>query len=1069
MNEIQRSMVEVSLSENHSHHQSNDDEEALKWAAIEKLPTYDRIRTSILKYALEHDQQSDGKMVVLKEVDVRKLGMDERQKLIDSMFKVAEEDNERYLRKLRERIDRVGIQLPNVEVRFEHLTVEADCYVGTRALPTLPNVARNISESALGLLGIHWTKRQTLKILKDVSGIIKPSRMALLLGPPSSGKTTLLLALAAKLDSSLKVGGEITYNGYKLNEFVPQKTSAYVSQNDVHVGEMTVRETLEFSARCLGVGIQHELLSELVRREKNAGIYPDAELDLFMKATAVEGSSSSLFVDYILKILGLDICKDIIVGDDMKRGISGGQRKRVTTGEIIVGPSKALFMDEISTGLDSSTTFQIVKCLQQIAHFNGTTILMSLLQPSPETFDLFDDVILISEGHIVYQGPRDYILEFFETCGFKCPERKGIADFLQEVTSRKDQEQYWEDRSKPYRYIGVEEFSIRFKQFHVGLQLQNELLIPFEKAPIHKEALVFKKYSVPQMELLKANFYKEWLLIKRNSFVYVFTTVQIIVVAFVGATVFIRTNMHLRNEEDGAIYVGALVFSMVVNTFNSYGEVPFIISRLPVFYKHRDLLLHPAWTFTLPNVLLRIPISMFISFVWMIVAYYTIGFAPEASRFFKQLLLIFLLYQMANAMFRFIAAVCRTNSISSTIGSFTLLLVFLLGGFIVPRGRIPIWWGWGYWISPLTYAFNGMAVNEMFAPRWMSKLASDNTTRLGVAVLGNFDVFPERTWYWIGVAGLLGFAILFNLLFTLALMYLNPIGKAQVTISDEAANEMNTEIESGSLNLRNSLSSSDKVNKGEIAIVQMSSQLARNELNEVAEPAPESFHVVTPKRGMILSFVPLALSFDSVNYYVDMPTIFVDESIPGVPNIDEKYNPATWVLDVTSVACEVRLGIDFAEKYKSSSLYQDDSTDLHMIIGAMYSAVMFIGICNCASVLPVLSIERTVFYRESAAGMYSSLPYALSWRIPIWWSWYYWICPVAWTIYGLTISQYGDVEDTIEVPGMVPDPTIKWYIKHQFGYDSNFTGPVAVVLVGFTVFFALMFAHCIRALNFQTR
>lgn len=100
---------------------------------------------------------------------------------------------------------------------------------------------------------------------------------------------------------------------------------------------------------------------------------------------------------------------------------------------MIVGPTKRLFMDEISTGLDSSTTFQIVKCLQQIAHLTEATIFMSLLQPAPETFELFDDIILLSEGQIVYQGPREHVVEFFESCGFSCPERKGIADFLQEV------------------------------------------------------------------------------------------------------------------------------------------------------------------------------------------------------------------------------------------------------------------------------------------------------------------------------------------------------------------------------------------------------------------------------------------------------------------------------------------------------------------------------------------------------------------------------------------------------------------------------------------------------------
>ena len=102
-------------------------------------------------------------------------------------------------------------------------------------------------------------------------------------------------------------------------------------------------------------------------------------------------------------------------------------------GEMIVGPRKTLFMDEISTGLDSSTTFQIVKCIGNFVHQMDATVLMALLQPAPETFDLFDDLLLLSEGYVVYQGPRAEVLEFFESIGFKLPPRKGVADFLQEV------------------------------------------------------------------------------------------------------------------------------------------------------------------------------------------------------------------------------------------------------------------------------------------------------------------------------------------------------------------------------------------------------------------------------------------------------------------------------------------------------------------------------------------------------------------------------------------------------------------------------------------------------------
>lgn len=139
-------------------------------------------------------------------------------------------------------------------------------------------------------------------------------------------------------------------------------------------------------------------------------------------------------MDLYFQILGLDICAETFVGDALRRGISGGEKKRLTTGEIVVGPIKTLFLDEITNGLDSSTAFQIVACLQQFVHMTDATLLVSLLQPSPETFQLFDDIILMAQGKILYHGPCDQVLEFFENCGFKCPPRKAVVDFLQEVT-----------------------------------------------------------------------------------------------------------------------------------------------------------------------------------------------------------------------------------------------------------------------------------------------------------------------------------------------------------------------------------------------------------------------------------------------------------------------------------------------------------------------------------------------------------------------------------------------------------------------------------------------------------
>uniref|UniRef100_A0A0E0EQU6 ABC transporter domain-containing protein n=1 Tax=Oryza meridionalis TaxID=40149 RepID=A0A0E0EQU6_9ORYZ len=401
-----------------------DDEEALRWAALEKLPTYDRARTAVLA-------MPEGE---LREVNVQRLGPQERHALLQRLAWVGD-DHARFLSKFKDRVDRVGIELPTIEVRYENLNVEAEAYVGSRGLPTILNTYANVLEGLANTLHITPNRKQKISILHNVSGIIKPHRMTLLLGPPGAGKTTLLLALAGNVPSGLKVSGQITYNGHTMDEFEPRRSAAYVSQHDLHMGELTVRETVNFSAKCQGIGHRYDLLMELSRREKEENIKPDPEVDIYLKAAATGEQKAEVVTNHILKVLGLDICADTIVGNNMLRGISGGQKKRVTTAEMIVTPGRALFMDEISTGLDSSTTYNIVDSIRQTIHIVGGTAVIALLQPAPETYELFDDIILLSDGQVVYNGPREHVLEFFESVGFKCPERKGNSSSVQPVVS----------------------------------------------------------------------------------------------------------------------------------------------------------------------------------------------------------------------------------------------------------------------------------------------------------------------------------------------------------------------------------------------------------------------------------------------------------------------------------------------------------------------------------------------------------------------------------------------------------------------------------------------------------
>lgn len=688
-------------------------------------------------------------------------------------------------------------------------------------------------------------------ILDNVSGIIRPSRMTLLLGPPSSGKTTLLLALAGRLGSDLNMSGNITYNGHNLNEFVPQRTSAYVSQQDWHAAEMTVRETLEFAGHCQGVGIKYDMLMELLRREKNEGIKPDEDLDIFMKALALEGKQTNLIVEYILKILGLDICADTLVGDEMIKGISGGQKKRLTIGELLVGPARVLFMDEISTGLDSSTTYQIIKYLRHSTHaLDGTTI-VSLLQPAPETYELFDDIILISEGQIVYQGPRNAAIDFFAAMGFRCPQRKNVADFLQEVMSKKDQQQYWHPCDSPYRYMSVPKCVDAFNSFYVGKRLYEELAVPYNSLRHHPASLSTSSYGVKRFELLKANFAWQLLLMKRNSFIYVFKFVQLLLVAFITMTVFFRTTMHHRSIDDGILYLGALYFAMIMILFNGFTEVSLLITKLPVLYKHRDLHFYPPWTYTLPSWLLSIPTSLVESGMWVAVTYYVVGYDPQITRFISQFLLLFFLHQTSLALFRVMASLGRNMIVANTFGSFAMLVVMILGGFIISKDSIPVWWIWGYWISPLMYAQNAISVNEFLGHSWNKKLAKYNVS-LGEAVLKGYGLFAESYWFWIGICALFCYTVIFNILFTLFLTYLNPLGKQQAVVSKEELQER------------------DRKRKGEGLFVELRSYLHESMLTETNGKE---------RKGMVLPFEPLFMCFTEINYYVDVPVELKQQGI----------------------------------------------------------------------------------------------------------------------------------------------------------------------------------------------
>jgi len=185
---------------------------------------------------------------------------------------------------------------------------------------------------------------------------------------------------------------------------------------------LTTRETLAHAFKC--------------RKEIR---YTDQALHEALRARLGQSAVDKLMafrdldVDVALAVLGLTRCADTVLGDATLKGVSGGERRRITLGEMLVTGTSILCLDEISTGLDSAATFDICQYLRATAHIMDQCVVVALLQPPPEVIALFDDVIVLAEGQVIYHGERSRILEYFDSLGFRCPPRKDLGDYLQEL------------------------------------------------------------------------------------------------------------------------------------------------------------------------------------------------------------------------------------------------------------------------------------------------------------------------------------------------------------------------------------------------------------------------------------------------------------------------------------------------------------------------------------------------------------------------------------------------------------------------------------------------------------
>ena len=244
----------------------------------------------------------------------------------------------------------------------------------------------------------HQTTEKT--ILNGITGMVCPGEILAMLGPSGSGKTTLLTALGGRLSG--KSSGNITYNGHPFSGAIKRRIG-FVSQDDVLYAHLTVTETLLFTALLR--------LPESLSRDEKVG-----------------------HVDRVITELGLSRCRHSMIGGPLFRGISGGEKKRVSIGqEILINPS-LLLLDEPTSGLDSTTAQWILTTLKRLASA-GRTVVTTIHQPSSRLYHMFDKVILLSEGSPIYNGPASSALDYFSSIGFSASISLNPADLLLDLAN----------------------------------------------------------------------------------------------------------------------------------------------------------------------------------------------------------------------------------------------------------------------------------------------------------------------------------------------------------------------------------------------------------------------------------------------------------------------------------------------------------------------------------------------------------------------------------------------------------------------------------------------------------
>ncbi|XP_078321987.1 protein white-like [Crassostrea virginica] len=515
------------------------------------------------------------------------------------------------------------------------------------------------------------------QILSNVSGMIKPGKLMAIMGASGAGKSTLLNVLTFRNRGSLILQGDVRVNGVVVDKSSIANISAYVQQDDLFIGAMTVREHLTFRA--------------LLRMDKRK----------------TRGERLQKVEDVILD-LGLSKCADTVIGIPGRlRGISGGEMKRLSFASDLLTNPPLMFCDEATSGLDSFMAHSVIYALKSMVR-RGKTILCTIHQPPSDVFELFDEVFLLAEGRVAFSGPIPDAIEFFKSNGHPCPMNYNPADhFILTLAIVPGKEADCKSR--------VKKICSAYEASQPYIQMKEEVKsgpVQVSQSFIENTLNNSSRYGASLVQQLRSVFWRSWISNIRDPLIVRIKFIQTIFFSVILGLIYLKTDDDYSQNDimnvNGAIFVIITNLSFT-NLFSVLNVFPL---EVPIFLREYGSGLYGVGIYYMSKTLVELPFLIIIPVIFMSILYWMSGLVHDANSFLIATAVAVIIGNTA-ASFGYVVSAAAPSVTAALATAPALMIPFLLfGGFFLNSGSTPDYLVWLKYLSWFSYGNEMMVVNQ---------------------------------------------------------------------------------------------------------------------------------------------------------------------------------------------------------------------------------------------------------------------------------------------------------------------------------------------------------------------